>query len=109
MSDSTRARRAALNESAFRAVNERMAELGDWFDRDTPFVCECSRADCSERLAVPVEAYQRARAEERFFIVAPGHQQLEFERVVSEADGWILVEKIGEAGDVAAEHDTRDA
>ena len=109
MSDSSRARRAALNESAFRAVNERMAELGEWFDGDTPFVCECSRADCSERLTVTPEAYQQTRAEERFFIVAPGHQQLEFERVVSEAQGWVLVEKVGEAGDVAAEHDTRDA
>lgn len=110
MADSSRARRAALNESAFRAVNERVAELGEWFAGQTPFVCECARADCSERLHVPTEDYESARAAgERFFIVAPGHQQLEFERVAAEHDGWVLVEKVGEAGDVAAEHDTRDA
>jgi hypothetical protein len=109
MADSSRARRAALNESAFRAVNERVAELGAWFQGETPFVCECARAECSERLRMPMEEYRRARSfGERFFIVAPGHEQPEFERVVAEHDGWLVVEKVGEAGDVAAEHDTRD-
>jgi hypothetical protein len=37
------------------------------------------------------------------FAVVPGHERLEVERVVGEGRGYLVIEKLGEAGDVAEE------
>jgi hypothetical protein len=56
---------------------------------------------CAERLAIDPEAYQRARQEGRRFIVLPGHENPDFERVVKRHREYLVVEKTGEAGEVA--------
>lgn len=47
------------------------------------------------------------RASGRGFIVAEGHEQSEFERVMEQGPGWLVVEKTGAAGGEAAEDDPR--
>lgn len=101
------ARRAAANESAFRTINEQIEALGERLDVPVALVCECARIDCIERLQVPPREYERARAQPRRFVVAPGHEQPQFERVIEQGRGWLLVEKTGEAGDAAAAEDDR--
>lgn len=51
--------------------------------------------------------YERVRARSRHFLVAPGHEQLEYERVVDQGNGWLVVTKIGVAGAVADDEDPR--
>ena len=102
-----RERRAAENESLFREVNERVEELAERLDVDAEVVCECSRVDCTTRLRVPVDEYERVRAHGRRFVVAAGHEQPAYERVIDERSGWLVVEKVGEAGEVAGEEDPR--
>jgi hypothetical protein len=101
--------RAARNEALFREVNEQVRSISGDFEpeaRSVDFVCECSDDACIEQLRVPVSAYERVRAEPRRFILKPGHET-EIERVVAREDGFIIVEKEGVAGRIAAQTDPR--
>jgi hypothetical protein len=99
--------RVGHNEGIFRGINERAEEIGTAVDGPTEFVCECALTDCTMRIAVPLDVYERVRARSRHFIVAPGHEQLEYERVVDQGNGWLVVTKIGVAGEVADDEDPR--
>jgi hypothetical protein len=50
---------------------------------------------------VPLEVYTAVRSEPTRFIVAPGHENLELERVVERHDRFFVVEKFGTAGRIA--------
>ena len=107
MAEESTEERVGRNESIFREINERVEEIGTAVEGPTEFLCECARTDCTERLGVPVDIYEQVRARSRHFLVAPGHEQLEFERVVDQGDGWLVVTKIGVAGEVAEDEDPR--
>jgi hypothetical protein len=110
MSDDRRARRVARNEDAFRAVNERIEELADSHGiSDEGFLCECADSGCMLVMHVPLGEYERVRAHGRRFLVTPGHERPEFELVVEHGDGWLVVEKHGDAGEQAAADDPRGA
>lgn len=108
MVDEISARRIAENNARFRAANERIARAADehgLLDAPIPFVCECSDPSCVQLVSLPLEAYRRVRGNGRWFLHAAGHER-ELPgtiRPVEEYEGWVLVEKIGFAGDVAAE------
>jgi hypothetical protein len=105
-----RAERYAENEALFREVNERIRELSDpWTngaDR-VEFTCECANLGCAERIAVMLDEYEDVRSHADRFLVAPGHLDLEVEDIVTERDGFWVVEKRGHAGATAAELDPR--
>jgi hypothetical protein len=107
MSDERTERRVGHNESVFRDINERAEEIGTALEGPTEFVCECYRTDCTARLDVPLDVYEQVRARSRHFLVVPGHEQLEYERVVDQGNGWLVVTKIGVAGEVAEDEDPR--
>jgi hypothetical protein len=97
----TRARRAAQNESLFRRINERVEALSGGLDTLT-LVCECADASCVERLSgIRRSVYETVRAHPDRFFVARHHEQREFERVVDEGLDYLIVQKTGEAGEVA--------
>jgi hypothetical protein len=94
-----RLERQARNEALMREVNERVAELreqGSWGDdgRRMEIHCECGAfPTCDARLRLSVEEYERVRAQEDRFAVAPGHESSELERVVERHETWLLVDK----------------
>jgi len=91
--------RAARNEQVFRGVNERIEEGGARLGvtRRIPFHCECDRASCFETVEIVPREY-RAVADERYhFVIAAGHEDPRVEEVVEVRDGYVVVEKIGEA------------
>jgi hypothetical protein len=102
-------RRVGVNESVFRDVNERIDELGDQHDLgETEFVCECADTACTERLILAKAEYEAVRAHpDRFFLV-PGHQRLAAERILEQHDRYFVVEKLGEAAEIAEETDPRE-
>jgi hypothetical protein len=111
--DSEKVRRAR-NEALFREVNERVEEvssrLSEFDDENSPltgFVCECSRERCTELIEITSEEYEAVRSDPRRFLVLPGHEDLKVERVVESYSGYLVVEKFGEASDVAIERDPR--
>ncbi|MBV8599051.1 MAG: hypothetical protein JO017_09535 [Actinobacteria bacterium] len=101
------AARAAKNEGLFREVNERIVELEENFgrrpDERTEFVCECSIADCIERVPLTLEEYQSVREQATYFLVVPGHVDEEHERVIKDGGHYFVVEKTGLAGEIAEE------
>ena len=101
--------RIARNEAAFRDVNERIAN-GQWpGDADAPiaFRCECGNLSCNMLVEVTAAAYERVRADPRHFILLPGHEIDGVEVVVEREDGYVVVEKVGTAGEVAQATDPR--
>jgi hypothetical protein len=107
-----RARRIGRNEAIFREVNERIEDLSGRFHAvatDTlQLVCECGSLDCVEQLAVPLGAYEGARADPSLFVVKPGHEIPDVEDVVDRTSGYFVVRKrAGGAAELARETDPR--
>lgn len=99
--------RAARNEVVFRRVNEEVAGLGQGTAPVLSFVCECADAGCIEQVEVALADYEAVRADPRRFLVRPGHERDEIERVVERHDGYLVVEKTGGAAEVAQRTDPR--
>jgi hypothetical protein len=98
-----RRRKLAHNQALFREVNERIQELSfGWSGGATELqiICECSDETCTEPLAVTVDEYQQVRAWGARFLVRPGHEIPEIERVVSRSGEYTVVEKLGPAAAV---------
>jgi hypothetical protein len=106
-----RERRIAENEALFRQVNERVDQLNRSFsvvlDRGD-YLCECGNGECTERVALTPEEYERVRAEPTLFVVSPGHAAPDIEDVVHHGDGFDVVRKRDdEAADLARKTDPR--
>jgi hypothetical protein len=95
--------RAARNQSMFRQINERLT-------RDDPLggmtgshviTCECADPACVQALAISAAEYEAMRREPRRFAVHPDHVYPDVERVVSRSRTFSVVQKIGQAGEVA--------
>ena len=106
--------RRARNEAIFREVNERIVELETGltgYNRDDSlligFVCECPREDCGEMLEVTRGQYEAVRDHGRRFLVLPGHEDGDIARVVERHAHYLVIEKTGDAAEVAAEQDPR--
>jgi hypothetical protein len=96
--------RAARNEALFREVNENIARLEERHGAtitEPVFICECANDGCTEQFAVNLDTYQRVREQPKLFFVLPGHQDPQLERVVETHGDYLVVEKTGEAGEVA--------
>jgi hypothetical protein len=105
--------RRARNEALFREVNERVEEvssrLSAFEDESalTGFVCECSMEDCTDLIEITSAQYEAVRSDPRRFFVLPGHEDLKVDRVVEPHPGFLVVEKSGEASEIAIERDPR--
>jgi hypothetical protein len=101
--------RKATNESLFREVNERIEHAAENFafpDR-VEFVCECGDVACTDRLLLSLAEYEEIRAHPARFAIKPGHDDPEVDRVVDDGGEYAVVEKIGEAREVARRQDPR--
>ena len=102
--------RIAHNETLFREVNERI-EAGQWpTERGEPvaFRCECGSLRCNVLLELTLDTYEHVRANATHFVLVPGHEIPEVDRVVEREATYVVVEKVGEAATVAEETDPRD-
>jgi hypothetical protein len=94
----------AQAEVVFRAANATLYKrfLDPRFEpADTyPFICECGDERCTRIVSVPLEIYERVREEPTRFLLLPGHEDCS-EVVVERDNGYEIVEKAGEAADIA--------
>ena len=101
--------RLGANEAVFRKINEGI-ERGQWpGEEDAPvgFRCECAQLGCTELIELTVREYEQVREDARRFIVLPGHELLEAEVVIENWPGYLVVQKIDQAGETAIETDPR--
>jgi len=106
-----RARRVGENEALFRVVNERIEDVNRAFGAvigTMAVVCECGAIECTEQITLAQHDYERIRADSTLFVIVPGHEVPDLERIVSRGDGFVVVQKIGEdAAALARDTDPR--
>jgi len=104
--------RAARNQALFRAVNEKISEMNEAFGSilgTFAITCECSQLNCVELIEIPGGAYRTVRGNPRTFAVLPDHVDPNVERVLSNHDGYAVVEVRLEARMKEAETELPDA
>ena len=76
-----------------------------------PAICECADLRCTEVVQVTPQQYEAVRSDPRWFINAPGHHvnAQGWVHVVWVNERFVVVEKIGKAGEIAEELDPRNA
>ena len=97
--------RIAKNETVLRATNREMERadqaegitLGELID----VLSECGRQGCGSVIAMTVVEYDGAHSQADRFVVLRGHENPDIEKVVEERAGYLVVDKIGEAEDIA--------
>jgi hypothetical protein len=104
-----REERLAQNELLFRSVNEAIEQQAIEFGGEGyEFICECSSSSCFERISLTLLEYEHVRSDGVRFFVAPGHQNVAVELIVDAKPTFVIVEKDGAAGIIAANADPRD-
>lgn len=107
---SEREERVARNEAISREINEgiergRAATPRDEYVR---IFCECGNRTCERLIAITPAEYERVRSDPRRFMVIRDHVALDVERVVDEAERFVVVEKReGQPAEIAEEEDPR--
>jgi len=101
------ARRRAENEVSARRINEKIEAEGGGVEAAPAFVCECSREDCRLLIKLSSQAYELVRADPRRFVVVAAHVFSEIERVVETHPAYVVVEKHGDAGQLAEDRNPR--
>jgi hypothetical protein len=106
--DARQKEQLANNEDLFRRINDDIEGIAAQHGTDAhayEFFCECSDADCSERVRLTLEEYRSVRENSARFVVAKGHIVREIEHVVESATDHAVIEKHGRAGRIAIELD----
>lgn len=87
--------RVRENEETFASANERILASAErfGFDQLVPFICECSKTTCTETIRLSVDTYRQAKNGSDAFILLPGHENSQVEKIVAHGNGYVLVEK----------------
>lgn len=100
-----REKRLALNEAMFREINDRLESRILVFTGEgephLTVLCECANPDCTERLTLMPDEYAQVRSDARQFVIAPGHEYIDIEEIVTVTDRYEIVRKTGAAGNLA--------
>jgi hypothetical protein len=100
----------ARNEALFREVNERIEDVQSGFAAEgrTDFLCECGSEDCTQPISLTLAEYEQVRRNPEHFLVVPGHDVVDVERVVEQTDRYAVVEKLpGAPATIALQRDPR--
>ena len=99
--------RIAENNARFRAANEHIRDAAEehGIDSRVPFICECPDSSCMDVVRIELDDYRAIRSHPRHFLNAPDHDRASGSaaRRISEHDGYVVVEKVGLAGEIAEE------
>jgi hypothetical protein len=102
-----RSERIAKNEAVFRATNREIEEAGKEAAGDREGVlevlCECGQEGCSGLISLTAAEYDGIHVQDDRFIVLPGHENPEIESVVERRAEYLVVDKFGEAEEIAEE------
>lgn len=96
-----RAQRLRENEDLMERLNARMLETVEEIreeadeDPDEPFgfFCECSSLACRERVLVRPSRWLEVHRDPDRFVLVPGHEIPDIERVVDQEQGYLIVRK----------------
>jgi hypothetical protein len=74
-------------------VNKQIREVNAALGSDGPYhlICECSRLECASRVEVPGDVFDTVCDDADCFLVAPGHDDPEHERIVAGNGAYSVV------------------
>ena len=107
------AERVGRNDASFREANERINDLAESMEledgRMLPFLCECADVSCTQIVQLTGPEYEAIRKHPARFFNAPGHEvnAKGWARVLEERDGYVVLDKVGDAAEVAEQLDPR--
>lgn len=90
-------KRARENQREFRYANGRLLDsvtdstTPDW--QLIPFICECADRDCKGRVEITVWRYEDIHADERDYVILPGHLRIAGEEIMEEHGYYEVVKK----------------
>ena len=96
---------AGRNQSLFRSINEKLKAVSDVFEERNGhhvLACECADLECIQTLEISPDGYRKVREDDRHFVVLEGHVYPDVERVIDRQPSFEVVEKFGEAGEIAS-------
>lgn len=106
------------NETVFRNANEKVQAELDSFEKTANanshvidsientklhFLCECSDENCMERVITTLKQYKKMHSNRRNFVVRPGHEAVNIEKVIAEKKKYNLVRKFITPPEIKAE------
>ena len=107
-----RQERIAKNETVFRAANREIEQAealeGGGPDGFLEVLCECGQDGCNGLISLTIADYEGVHTQKDRFVVLPRHESPELERVVEARSGYFVVDKFGEAEEIAAGAPDRD-
>lgn len=88
--------RLIQNERRLRRANELVDAGRDDGPRGRKelFLCECSNDDCAATLELQWDEYRAVRAHSERYVIRPGHETADVDRVVERHDGFVVVDKV---------------
>ncbi len=97
----------ARKEAALREVNEHENEIDN--DLWQMYVCECGDETCDRQVELTPEEYERVREDPTHFVIVPEQEHVASDvgRVVEKHARFWVVEKLGQAAEVAEDLDPR--
>lgn len=108
------AERIGRNDATFREANEQIQGAAAAMDLEDngllPVICECADVTCSTILQLTHAEYEAVREHPERFVNAHGHvvNGQGWARAVEERERYTVVEKVGDAAEVAVELDQRE-
>jgi hypothetical protein len=92
--DELTARKLVHNEALFREVNERIHDVRSPREAGTDYICECVNSECFETITLIDSIYREIRANSSHFVLIPGHELDDIERVIRREPTYLIVEKL---------------
>jgi len=83
-----------LNRRMEQTLEEIREEQDDDPDAPIAFLCECSRLDCRERIHLTPSRFDRIHRDSEAFVLVPGHEMPEVERIVDQEGDYLIVRKL---------------
>ena len=81
----------AETSELFRAVNQRIVELGAPLHGTIDLICECPDESCTQMMLMTLEEYAAARSDPSLRAVVPGHERPSSGKVAGRSDRYVLV------------------
>jgi hypothetical protein len=90
--------RGRQNQRDYRIANRRFLDVlsrsADTQDTQLlPFICECADGECAGRVEITAWRYEDIHADERDYVILPGHKRIAGEEIMEANSYYEIVKK----------------
>ena len=90
--------RGSQNQREYRHANRRFLDVLSRSPATVdgqllPFICECADGDCAGRIEITAWRYEDIHADERDYVILPGHMRIAGEEIMEANSYYEIVKK----------------